>query len=75
MTLEELIASARERDFVDVDSIRTLARGAVVLRPSGASEKKLCRSRLGGLPDLPTAIPWPKAFDPNYLVKSRGCSS
>ena len=60
MTFDELIASARELGFFGVDSIKSLARGAVVLRPSGADQKKLGRSRLGGLPDLPTVVPWPK---------------
>jgi uncharacterized protein YwqG len=60
VTLDELIVAARQREFVDVEAISRLARGAVALRPSGPEDKRLSMSRLGGLPALPTAVPWPK---------------
>jgi uncharacterized protein YwqG len=60
MTLDELLARARGREFANLDSIRRLARGAVVLRPSGAVTPHARKSRLGGLPELPASVPWPQ---------------
>jgi uncharacterized protein YwqG len=60
MTLDHLIAMARTHGFVDVDAVKRLARPAVVLRPGGGGAAKSIMSRLGGLPDLPRSIPWPK---------------
>jgi len=60
MTLDELIESARGRRITDLESIKKLARGAVDLRLAGEAMHQGSRSRLGGLPDLPVSVPWPK---------------
>lgn len=60
MTLDDLIASAREVGFLDSGSIRNLARGAVILRPDEASDAAQFASKLGGLPALPPSVPWPQ---------------
>lgn len=60
MTLDALIASARAHSFADVDAVKRLARAAVVLRPAGEGVTTPVKSRLGGLPDLPRSVPWPR---------------
>lgn len=60
MTLDELLVNARELGFADQESIRKLARGAVVLRPQEASDEANFGSRLGGLPNLPPSVQWPQ---------------
>lgn len=60
MTLDEVVARARERGFADTRLIRQLARGAVSLRPNGPTGAESQGSRLGGLPALPPSVPWPR---------------
>ncbi|HVP10833.1 MAG TPA: YwqG family protein [Phycisphaerae bacterium] len=59
MDIDELMVCAQGVEFWDLDTIERLARGAVVMTPhrSGASRSG---SRLGGLPDLPVSVAWPK---------------
>jgi uncharacterized protein YwqG len=60
MTLEELIVIAQECDFKHLQSIRELARGAVVLRAHESVPQGPFGSRLGGLPTLPPLVRWPQ---------------
>lgn len=60
MTLDEIIVEASAVGLKDIESIRKFARGAVVLRPSGAGGGERLGSRLGGLPALPPTVPWPQ---------------
>jgi uncharacterized protein YwqG len=64
MNVDHVIATAREAGFSDLDAIRTLARGAVILTTHGASDQASGPgSRLGGLPTLPASLSWPRRDD------------
>lgn len=63
MTLEELVASAREHGFDDLDSISKLARSAVSFQATEENGRHAATSRMGGLPALPATVPWPRNQD------------
>ena len=60
MDLTGLLEAARDCGIGDVDSIRQLARPAAVLRPNEAGPHSFSRSRIGGVPALPSGIEWPR---------------
>jgi len=60
MTLDELIVSARECGFRDLESIKKLAREAVALHPRDFNGHEPPGSRFGGLPTMTGSVPWPQ---------------
>lgn len=61
MNLGGLLASARTCGFADLDSIRRLARAAVILSPDGQHlAPSAMGTRLGGRPALPASVAWPR---------------
>ena len=59
MTVDELVAIAREMGFVHAKTIEKLARKTVLMQPSDSNGGTTC-SKVGGLPALPISVPWPR---------------
>jgi uncharacterized protein YwqG len=60
MKVDQVIGAAQDVGYSDLDSIRALARGAVVLTPDAANVERTHATRLGGLPTLPGSVSWPQ---------------
>ncbi|HXV62457.1 MAG TPA: YwqG family protein [Vicinamibacteria bacterium] len=59
--LDGVIATARRVGYSDIDSLRRLARSAVVLTPGQVgNEASPFTSRLGGLPAMSASVAWPR---------------